>query len=120
MEHRARRTMDSVAVTPSTNRRKDRPNRPNGLTKQTYSALVYLPGSSHPRKWHVVAYFSVGIKRLSRDFSVTSYLIAFSPRGMITCSSQSLTTMITSVAYGHQKGPLCLVKQMECGMIAIP
>ncbi|KIK92724.1 hypothetical protein PAXRUDRAFT_791666 [Paxillus rubicundulus Ve08.2h10] len=39
-------------------RRKDRPNRPNGLTKQTYSALVYLPGSSHPRKWHVVAYFT--------------------------------------------------------------
>ncbi|KIJ64210.1 hypothetical protein HYDPIDRAFT_28651 [Hydnomerulius pinastri MD-312] len=55
---RARRATDPLAVAPPTNRRKDRPNRPNGLTKQTYSALVYLPGSSHPRKWHVVAYFT--------------------------------------------------------------
>ncbi|KAH0834205.1 Gti1/Pac2 family-domain-containing protein [Lanmaoa asiatica] len=55
---RVRRATDPLAVAPPTNRRKDRPNRPNGLTKQTYSALVYLPGSSHPRKWHVVAYFT--------------------------------------------------------------
>ncbi|KAG0701655.1 Gti1/Pac2 family-domain-containing protein [Suillus ampliporus] len=55
---RALRTADPLAVAPPTNRRKDRPNRPNGLTKQTYSALVYLPGSSLPRKWHVVAYFT--------------------------------------------------------------
>ncbi|KAF9219874.1 hypothetical protein BS17DRAFT_370819 [Gyrodon lividus] len=55
---RARRAADPLALTLPTNRRKDRPNRPNGLTKQTYSALVYLPGSSHPRKWHVVAYFA--------------------------------------------------------------
>ncbi|KAN0080359.1 Gti1/Pac2 family domain containing protein [Tylopilus felleus] len=55
---RARRAADPLAPAPSTNRRRDRPNRPNGLTKQTYSALVYLPGSSHPRKWHVVTYFS--------------------------------------------------------------
>ncbi|KAG1818359.1 hypothetical protein DFJ58DRAFT_720220 [Suillus subalutaceus] len=55
---RALRTTDPLAVAPPTNRRKDRPNRPNGLTKQTYSALVYLPGSSLPRKWHVVAYFT--------------------------------------------------------------
>lgn len=55
---RALRTADPLAVSPPTNRRKDRPNRPNGLTKQTYSALVYLPGSSLPRKWHVVAYFT--------------------------------------------------------------
>lgn len=58
---RARRATDPLVVTPPTNRRKDRPNRPNGLTKQTYSALVYLPGSSHPRKWHVVAYFTVSL-----------------------------------------------------------
>lgn len=56
---RARRATDPLAVATPTNRRKDRPNRPNGLTKQTYSALVHLPGSSHPRKWHVVAYFTV-------------------------------------------------------------
>ncbi|EGO03122.1 hypothetical protein SERLA73DRAFT_120082 [Serpula lacrymans var. lacrymans S7.3] len=55
---RARRATDPLAVAPPTNRRKDRPNRPNGLTKQTYSALVYMPGSSHPRKWHIVAYFT--------------------------------------------------------------
>jgi len=55
---RAKRASDPASVPPSTNRRKDRPNRPNGLTKQTYSALVYLPGSSQPRKWHVVAYFA--------------------------------------------------------------
>ncbi|KAG6377919.1 Gti1/Pac2 family-domain-containing protein [Boletus reticuloceps] len=55
---RARRATDPLAAAPSVNRRKDRPNRPNGLTKQTYSALVHLPGSSHPRKWHVVAYFT--------------------------------------------------------------
>ncbi|KAF8838570.1 hypothetical protein BDN67DRAFT_907117, partial [Paxillus ammoniavirescens] len=55
---RARRAADPLALALPTNRRKDRPNRPNGLTKQTYSALVYLPGSSHPRKWHVVAYFT--------------------------------------------------------------
>lgn len=61
LHRRALRTADPLAVAPPTNRRKDRPNRPNGLTKQTYSALVYLPGSSLPRKWHVVAYFTVSL-----------------------------------------------------------
>ncbi|KAF8554249.1 hypothetical protein OG21DRAFT_1462799 [Imleria badia] len=55
---RVRRATDPLAVAPPTNRRRDRPNRPNGLTKQTYSALVHFPGSSQPRKWHVVAYFT--------------------------------------------------------------
>ncbi|KAI9463432.1 Gti1/Pac2 family-domain-containing protein [Boletus coccyginus] len=55
---RARRATDPLATAPPINRRKDRPNRPNGLTKQTYSALVYILGSGHPRKWHVVAYFA--------------------------------------------------------------
>lgn len=40
-------------------RRKDRPSKPDGLTKQTYSVTVHLPGSSENRKWHLVAYFSV-------------------------------------------------------------
>ncbi|OCB85023.1 hypothetical protein A7U60_g7980 [Sanghuangporus baumii] len=39
-------------------RRQDRPTKPNGLTKQTYSTQVYSPGSQSPRKWHIVAYFS--------------------------------------------------------------
>ncbi|THH04901.1 hypothetical protein EW145_g5185 [Phellinidium pouzarii] len=38
-------------------RRQDRPAKPDGLTKQTYSTFVYSHGSTSPRKWHVVAYF---------------------------------------------------------------
>jgi len=59
MEVRARKVTDPLTVVPPVNRRKDRPNRPNGLTKQTYSALVYLPESIKPKKWHLVAYFAV-------------------------------------------------------------
>ncbi|KAF7421304.1 hypothetical protein PC9H_011826 [Pleurotus ostreatus] len=55
---RARRASDPTAIIPPPTRRKDRPTKPNGLTKQTYSALVQLPGSPSPKKWHVVAYFS--------------------------------------------------------------
>ncbi|ESK86504.1 hypothetical protein Moror_9855 [Moniliophthora roreri MCA 2997] len=55
---RARRASDPTAVLPPPTRRKDRPSKPNGLTKQTYSAIVHLPGSTETRKWHVVAYFS--------------------------------------------------------------
>ncbi|KAF9481070.1 hypothetical protein BDN70DRAFT_876809 [Pholiota conissans] len=55
---RARRASDPNAIVPPPIRRKDRPSKPNGLTKQTYSVTVNLPGSSEPRKWHVVAYFS--------------------------------------------------------------
>ncbi|KAF8990151.1 Gti1/Pac2 family-domain-containing protein [Cyathus striatus] len=55
---RARRASDPTAVIPPPVRRKDRPSKPNGLTKQTYSVTVNLPGSSETRKWHVVAYFS--------------------------------------------------------------
>lgn len=55
---RACRAADPNAVVPPPVRRKDRPTKPNGLTKQTYSVTVHLPGSGKPRKWHVVAYFS--------------------------------------------------------------
>ncbi|KAG6808396.1 hypothetical protein H0H92_004281 [Tricholoma furcatifolium] len=55
---RARRASDPTAVLPLPTRRKDRPSKPNGLTKQTYSVSVHLPGSSESRKWHLVAYFS--------------------------------------------------------------
>ncbi|KAI0027394.1 Gti1/Pac2 family-domain-containing protein [Vararia minispora EC-137] len=54
---RAQRALDPGSVPPAANRRQDRPSKPDGLTKQTYSTLVYLPGSSSPRKWHIVAYF---------------------------------------------------------------
>ncbi|KAJ4490745.1 Gti1/Pac2 family-domain-containing protein, partial [Lentinula aciculospora] len=55
---RARRASDPAAIIPPPIRRKDRPTKPDGLTKQTYSALVHLPGTNETRKWHVVAYFS--------------------------------------------------------------
>lgn len=55
---RARRALDPLSVPPLTSRRQDRPAKPDGLTKQTYSTQVYFPGQSQPRKWHIVAYFS--------------------------------------------------------------
>lgn len=55
---RARRASDPTAAIPPPTRRKDRPAKPNGLTKQTYSAVMQLPGETKPKKWHVVAYFS--------------------------------------------------------------
>ncbi|KAI0049058.1 hypothetical protein FA95DRAFT_1604731 [Auriscalpium vulgare] len=55
---RARRALDPQSVPPLTSRRQDRPSKLDGLTKQTYSTQVYLPGSASPRKWHIVAYFS--------------------------------------------------------------
>jgi hypothetical protein len=59
MINRASRASDPSAVITPPVRRKDRPSKPNGLTKQTYSVTVHLPGTSEIRKWHVVAYFSV-------------------------------------------------------------
>ncbi|KNZ78111.1 cAMP-independent regulatory protein pac2, partial [Termitomyces sp. J132] len=55
---RAKRASDPSAVLPLPTRRKDRPSKPDGLTKQTYSVSVHLPESSESRKWHLVAYFS--------------------------------------------------------------
>ncbi|KAJ7110235.1 hypothetical protein C8R43DRAFT_1160419 [Mycena crocata] len=37
-------------------RRNGRPTKSGGLTKQTYSFVVRIPGSTQCRKWHVVAY----------------------------------------------------------------
>ncbi|KAJ7669667.1 Gti1/Pac2 family-domain-containing protein, partial [Mycena rosella] len=39
-------------------RRNQRPSKCGGLTKQTYSFIVRLPGSGISRKWHTVAYTS--------------------------------------------------------------
>ncbi|CDO74645.1 hypothetical protein BN946_scf184944.g4 [Trametes cinnabarina] len=55
---RARRTLDPFAVPPAPIRRQDRPSKPDGLTKQTYSTHVHIRRGEPPRKWHVVAYFS--------------------------------------------------------------
>ncbi|TFY64261.1 hypothetical protein EVJ58_g2744 [Rhodofomes roseus] len=52
---RARRTLDPFSHQPVPTRQ-DRPSKPDGLTKQTYSTHVYAH-ANEPRKWHVVAYF---------------------------------------------------------------
>lgn len=56
---RAHRAANPSAIIPPATRRKDRPSKLNGLTKQTYSAVVLVPGNPTPKKWHVVAYFMV-------------------------------------------------------------
>ncbi|KAG9126702.1 hypothetical protein FRC07_002326 [Ceratobasidium sp. 392] len=57
---RARKPSDPRERTkaPQVFRRQDRPAKPDGLTKQTYSAWVTLPGTTTPRKWHLTAYFT--------------------------------------------------------------
>ncbi|KAG8743758.1 hypothetical protein FRC10_011478 [Ceratobasidium sp. 414] len=56
---RARKPSDPrERAKPPTFRRQDRPAKPDGLTKQTYSAWVTLPGTTAPRKWHLTAYFT--------------------------------------------------------------
>ncbi|KAH9926662.1 Gti1/Pac2 family-domain-containing protein [Epithele typhae] len=55
---RARRTLDPFAAPPAPIRRQDRPSKPDGLTKQTYSTHVHTHPGELPRKWHIVAYFS--------------------------------------------------------------
>ncbi|KAI1784207.1 Gti1/Pac2 family-domain-containing protein [Ganoderma leucocontextum] len=55
---RARRTLDPFAAPPAPIRRQDRPSKPDGLTKQTYSTHVHSRRGESPRKWHIVAYFS--------------------------------------------------------------
>ncbi|KAI0632562.1 Gti1/Pac2 family-domain-containing protein [Trametes polyzona] len=55
---RARRTLDPFAAPPAPIRRQDRPSKPDGLTKQTYSTHVHTRRGEPPRKWHIVAYFT--------------------------------------------------------------
>ncbi|KAJ7465030.1 Gti1/Pac2 family-domain-containing protein [Mycena latifolia] len=55
---RASKASDLQVTVPAPQRRKDRPSKVDGLTKQTYSVTVHMPGTSTTRKWHVVAYFS--------------------------------------------------------------
>ncbi|KIP06903.1 hypothetical protein PHLGIDRAFT_106445 [Phlebiopsis gigantea 11061_1 CR5-6] len=55
---RARRTLDPFSCQPAPVRRQDRPSKPDGLTKQTYSIQVQGSSYESPKKWHIVAYFS--------------------------------------------------------------
>jgi Gti1/Pac2 family transcription factor len=57
--HRARKTLDPFSYQPAPVRRQDRPSKPDGLTKQTYSIQVHSSSYESPKKWHIVAYFSV-------------------------------------------------------------
>ncbi|THH30141.1 hypothetical protein EUX98_g4034 [Antrodiella citrinella] len=56
---RARKTLDPFSYQPTPTRRQDRPSKLDGLTKQTYSTHVHVSNTEPPRKWHIVAYFSV-------------------------------------------------------------
>jgi len=55
---RAHKASDPNAFVQPPMRRKDRPSKPNGLIKQTYSVSVHLPGMAPNKKWHAVAYFA--------------------------------------------------------------
>ncbi|KAJ6455442.1 Gti1/Pac2 family-domain-containing protein [Mycena sanguinolenta] len=55
---RASKASDLPSNLPAPPKRKDRPSKLDGLTKQTYSVTVRMPGASNTRKWHIVAYFS--------------------------------------------------------------
>ncbi|KAJ6482680.1 Gti1/Pac2 family-domain-containing protein [Mycena sanguinolenta] len=61
---RAMRASDSSESIPMPPKRKDRPAKIDGLTKQTYSVIIRLPGAAQSKKWHVVAYFT------ARDSSI--------------------------------------------------
>ncbi|KAJ7867014.1 Gti1/Pac2 family-domain-containing protein [Mycena olivaceomarginata] len=49
---------ESSEPIPGPPKRKDRPAKVDGLTKQTYSVTVRMPGATRTKKWHLVAYFS--------------------------------------------------------------
>jgi hypothetical protein len=89
--YRARRALDPLSVPPLTNRRQDRPSKPNGLTKQTFSTQVYLPGANAPRKWHIVAYFSVYSTHEIRAYHPRSPYFPYF-RAMITRDCRRLMT----------------------------
>lgn len=66
----ASKASDLTGNHPAPPRRKDRPSKVNGLTKQTYSVTVRMPGASNTRKWHIVAYFSVRSRKPDREVSL--------------------------------------------------
>jgi len=55
---RASKASDLQVTVSAPPKRKDRPSKADGLTKQTYSVTVHMPGTPCTRKWHIVAYFS--------------------------------------------------------------
>ncbi|KAJ7485853.1 Gti1/Pac2 family-domain-containing protein [Mycena latifolia] len=57
---RAMKASESSEPIPAPPKRKDRPFKADGLTKQTYSVTVQTPGAGTLKRWHIVAYFSAG------------------------------------------------------------
>ncbi|KAJ7689342.1 Gti1/Pac2 family-domain-containing protein [Mycena rosella] len=55
---RAVKASESGQPVPAPPKRRDRPSKVNGLTKQTYSVTVQPPGAARPKKWHLVAYLA--------------------------------------------------------------
>ena len=109
---RARRALDPLSVPPLTNRRQDRPSKPNGLTKQTFSTQVYLPGAHAPRKWHIVAYFSVWMIYLVivdvclRSHSHRIVLFYDIARVMITRDCKRSMTLSSCVIFAFPMGSM--------------
>ena len=65
----ARKTLDPFSYQPAPVRRQDRPSKPDGLTKQTYSIQVHSSSYETPKKWHIVAYFSVSSFSIGLEFT---------------------------------------------------
>ncbi|KAJ7110223.1 Gti1/Pac2 family-domain-containing protein [Mycena crocata] len=83
-------------------RRNGRPTKSGGLTKQTYSFVVRVPGSTPCRKWHVVAY-SLWSNR-ARLHVIEDYPMLRDirvPLGVFARSKASDTVM-TSVSAGEE------------------
>ncbi|OCH89382.1 hypothetical protein OBBRIDRAFT_813202 [Obba rivulosa] len=99
---RARRTLDPFAYQPTPTRRQDRPSKPNGLTKQTYSTHVRVHPSELPRKWHIVAYFS------GDDYTCLPVVENYEnlrnlriPEGIYATTKGNLTRITTTVNTGE-------------------
>ncbi|EJT97201.1 hypothetical protein DACRYDRAFT_72536, partial [Dacryopinax primogenitus] len=60
VEEMRERGLDDPAAATFPYRRSNRPDKPDGLTKKTYSAYVHDPAAepgTRPAKWHVTSYF---------------------------------------------------------------
>jgi hypothetical protein len=123
---RARRALDPLSVPPLTNRRQDRPSKPNGLTKQTFSTQVYLPGAHAPRKWHIVAYFSVWMIYLVIDENVSAHILLFVvlfsniARVMITRDCKRSTTLNNCVIFAFPMGSMFPARALTSERIPFP
>ncbi|KAJ7051730.1 Gti1/Pac2 family-domain-containing protein [Mycena amicta] len=108
---RASKASDSSSVLPPPPKRKDRPAKQDGLTKQTYSVSVRLPGpDAATRKWHIVAYFSTADYALLPVVDHYDYLrnlrvpdgIFMSSRMPVPCDNGRERERLPSSAYSDE------------------